>query len=450
MTAKFSRRSFVKSTGLILGASITGASTGAASSSGKAPRPETYDVVVCGGGPSGVAAAVNAARQGAKTLVLERYGRLGGMGVTGLVGPLMGQVNSPYLREVLKRIGGRHPIQEKLDLEYASMLQEAGADILLHAWVMEAMQKRSRIVGVRALTKAGLREFRAETFVDATGDGDIAAFCGANFEIGRVGDGLLQPVSIQYRIGGVDTPRALLCGSEEEALDVRVPEGIWADVVAKGQKTGELPPEVGVIRVYRSSYPSERIINATQVNNIDGTKPEDLTRAELQGRRQAFQVLDFLRKHAPGFENAYVTAIPAVIGVRETRRIRGMQYLTREDVIGGRKRLDAVVRSANFVVDIHNPAGSGQAEGFAAKAQPYDIPYGCLVPEKIDGLLLAGRCISGSHDAHASYRVQCIATAIGAAAGTAAGLSARTRTLPRKIDIATVQHALGLDQTAAS
>jgi hypothetical protein len=389
-----------------------------------------------------MAAAVNAARQGAKTLIVERYGRLGGMGVSGLVGPLMGKVRSPFVTEILKRIGGRHPIQERLDLDYAAIIDESGAEILLHAWVMDVLKRNQRVTGVRALTKEGICEIQADVIVDATGDGDVAFLAGAACETGRGSDGLLQPVSIQYRIGGVDSSRALLCGSEEEALQVSVPEGIWADVVAAGQKTGELPPTIGVIRVYRSSYPNERIINATQVNKIDGTKVQDLTRAELEGRKQAFQVLEFLRKHAPGFEECYVSAMPAVLGVRETRRVRGVKYLTREDVLNGRRHPDAVVWSADFVVDIHNPAGAGQAEGFAAKVKPYDIPYGCLVPEKIDGLVLAGRCISGSHDAHASYRVQCIVMAIGAAAGVAAAAAARQKIQPRSLDHTIIQNAL--------
>jgi len=218
----------------------------------------------------------------------------------------------------------------------------------------------------------------------------------------------------------------------------------------RGQRSGELAATIGVIRIYRSSRPGFRVINATQVNGVDGTKPSDLTRAELEGRRQAFQVLDFLRKHAPGYEKACITEMPAAIGVRETRRVLGEAYLTREDLIAGRRWPDAVVRSASFPIDIHNPAGSGQAEGAKEKAaqggaahvKPYDIPYGCLVPKKIDGLVMAGRCISGSHDAHASYRVQCIAMAVGAAAGVAAALAVKKSVQPRQVDASGIQRLM--------
>lgn len=443
------RRAFLTTSGCIAG-SATLASSAALARAASAPAPikialrRKVDVLVCGGGPSGVAAAAMAARQGAKTLLLERYGRMGGMAVLAMVGPLMGGVKSPFVTEVLKRVGGHTVSTERLDLEYADVVLQSGASLLLHTWVAETLMDGNRVIGVRAITKQGMIQIDADVVVDATGDGDVAFGAGVAFEQGRPGDGLVQPVSIMYRIGGVDRAVGLLCGSEEAALKVTVPEGTWHDVVTKGQKSGELPGTIGIIRVYKSAYPNERIINATQVNGIDGTNVEDLTRAELEGRKQAFAVLEFLRKHAPGHEKAYISAMPAAIGVRETRRFLGTAKLTREDLIAGRKWPDAIVRSANFVIDIHNPAGGGQAEGFAAKVKPYEIPYGCLVPRDIDGLLLAGRCISGTHDAHASYRVQCIAMATGAAAGAAAAIAAKKKQQPREVEVAGVQQALGI------
>lgn len=411
------------------------------------PEEQQYgqpvDVLICGGGPAGMAAGVMAARQGATVLVVERYGRLGGMAVQALVGPLMGGADCPFVDEVLKRIGGRHPDPNRMDLEYAAMLEEAGAGIMLHAWVMGAVVEDGCVKGIRLLTKQGALRISAKVTIDATGDGDVACLAGAEFEKGRPADKLMQPASIMYLVGGVDSDQAILCGSEEEAHQVRTPAGSWHEVVAKAQSTGELPPEIGVVRLYRGHRSTERIVNATQINRVDGTQVADLTRGEIEARRQAYGVLDFLRKHGPGYENAHIAMMPAILGIRETRRIRGVDYLTREDVITGRKRPDVVVRSASFVIDIHNPTGPGQAENFATRTQPYDIPYGCLVPRSLDGLLTAGRCISGSHDAHASYRVQCIALAIGAAAGTAAALAAQRDQQPRQLDVSHIQNALG-------
>ena len=191
-------------------------------------------------------------------------------------------------------------------------------------------------------------------------------------------------------------------------------------------------------------------VNATQINRVVGTNVEDLTKAELECRRQAYQIVDFMKKHLPGYEDAYITNMPAVIGVRETRRITGLDRLEREDLITGRKWDNAIVREADFVIDIHNPDGSGQAEnqtghevqGSAARVKPYDIPLTCTIPQKVDGLLVAGRCISGSHEAHASYRVQNICLAIGAGVGTVAAVSLQNNVSPADVDIKKVQRIL--------
>jgi len=407
------------------------------------------DVLVCGGGPAGIGAAILAARRGAKTLLIERTGRLGGMATLGLVGPLMGWMRSnPLVDEVIQRIGGTEFDAEILDLQYAEIVQEAGAELLFHTLIIDTVMDGNRVTGVRVATKQGVRTISAQVTIDATGDGDVAFFAGAAFEQGRPGDGLVQPVSIMYRLAGVDDEVAILCGSEEGAHTVFVPEGSWHDVVHRGQAAGELPTEIGVIRLYSSARKGERVVNATQINYIDGTNPADLTRAELQARRQAQTVLNFVKKHAPGYEQAYIAAMPAMVGVRETRRFVGMKTMTRDDLLAGRRQPDAIVREAAFPIDIHNPNGSGQAEKVAAKVQPYDIPYGCLVPRDTDGLLLSGRCISGTHEAHASYRVMCIAMAIGAAAGAAAAQAAQRGIQPRAVDVEGVQQALGLSVAA--
>jgi len=409
------------------------------------------DVLVCGGGPAGVAAAIMAARQGAKTLLIERYGRLGGMAVQARVGPMMGNVASPFVDEVLKRLGGRKVNHERLDIEYAAMVKEAGANLLLHAWAADVFMDGRCVSSVWLLTKQGMIAVEAGVTIDATGDGDMAWKAGAAFEQGRAGDGLMQPMTIMFGVAGVDESVAMLCDSEEQARGTKVPEGTWEEVVTRGQASGELAPSIGVIRTYAADRKGKRVINATQVNNVDGTKADDLTFAELEGRKQAYQVLAFLQKHAPGYENAYISDMPAIVGVRETRRVLGLEYLTQEDLVNGRRWPDAVVRSAKFSIDIHNPAGSGQAagkaktfQGASIKVKPYDIPYGCLVPREVDGLLLAGRCISGSHEAHASYRVQCIAMAIGAAAGAGAAIAAQKGIQPRQVKAADVQKALGI------
>ena len=224
----------------------------------------------------------------------------------------------------------------------------------------------------------------------------------------------------------------------------------WDQVCKELYDKGELPPTVGKVRTYPSVRKDERVINATQINGVDGTKIKDLTFAELEGRRQAKKVIEFLRKYAPGFKNAYINGMPSVVGVRETRRILGEKYLVASDLLSGRKWDSAIVRDAHFILDIHNPAGVGQVMGVSQEnpfgldpnPEPYDIPFECLIPKDFSGLLTAGRCISGSHEAHSSYRVQQIAMAIGSGAGVGAALAHRENKDVRDVDIKEMQQIL--------
>lgn len=419
---------------------------------GRAEGWPTMDVLVCGGGPAGIAAALMAARSGSSTLLAERYGRLGGMAVQAMVGPLMGHVQSAWVDRILNHLGGRRVNYEFIDLRYAELLEQAGCQILLHAWIAEPLLEKNRVVGARLLTKQGMIDVRAKVTIDATGDGDVASGAGAAFDQGRgagpnwAADGLLQPMTIMFRVSGVDSAQSMEAKGGRKAY--RFPDGrTWNELTKDANARGELPPAVGMVRIYTSQRDDERVINATQVNRVDGTRVRDLTQAELDGRRQVLPIMEFLRKHAPGFQNAHVSGMPAVIGVRETRRIRGVESLSVEDLIAGKTSPRAVVRGASFPIDIHNPDGVGQAQGVSdahplgkdPAVKPYDIPYDCLVPQRVNGLLVAGRCISGSHEAMASYRVQVIAMGIGVAAGVAAAQASARNVEPRDVDVPKVQ-----------
>ncbi|MBN2294646.1 MAG: FAD-dependent oxidoreductase, partial [Pirellulales bacterium] len=392
---------------------------------------------------------------GAKVLLVERYGRLGGMAVQAMVGPLMGKVRSVQVDEILGYLGGRRVDYEFIDLKYADLLQQAGCQVLLHAWIAEPLLDRKRVIGARLVTKQGPIDVKSRVTVDATGDGDVAFGAGAEFDQGRgagpnwSADGLVQPMTIMFRVSGVNHSETMEAKRGRKAY--RFADGrTWNQLTKDANSRGELPPTVGMVRTYLSQRDDQRVINATQVNRVDGTKVRDLTQAELEGRRQVQPIIDFLRKNAPGFQNAYVSGMPAVIGVRETRRIRGVESLLLEDLLVGKKSPRAVVRGASFPIDIHNPDGIGQAQGVSAahplgkdpKVKPYDIPYGCLVPHRVNGLLVAGRCISGTHEAMASYRVQVIAMATGIAAGAAAAEASRQNLEPRDIDVARIQNVV--------
>ncbi len=414
-----------------------------------------WDVLVCGGGPAGIGAAILAARVGARTLLVERYGRLGGMAVSGMVCEMLYGVDSPLVDEIYGVKQCRPFDFETFDLELAERVEQAGAQILLHAWAADTLTVGGRVQGVRLATKAGLCDVRAKITVDATGDGDIACFAGAEYEKGRTGDGLMQPMTIMFRIGGVDPKPAELAERRGHGgwRGYRFADGqSWKQKVDVAMRDGRLPENVGTIRFYHTLRPDEEIINATQVNFVDGTSAEDLTRAELAARRQARPILDFIRANAPGYAQARLNGMPAVIGVRETRRILGVSYLTREDLIQGRAWPDAILSKCRHALDIHNPSGPGQALGRTAEnphgvdefSKPYEIPYGCLVPRTLDGLLVAGRCISGSHEAHASYRMIDSCFALGGAAGAAAALAARAGSEPRQVDVREVQKRVGV------
>lgn len=400
-----------------------------------------YDVVVVGGGPAGIGAAIAASENGARVALLERSGRLGGMAVQALVGPLMGGVKSRVVENVLKKIGGHVIDFTRLDLQYYDILSSLGVDVWLHSPVVSVVRKGASVVGVVVGGKGDQFEVAGGVVIDSTGDGDVAYMCGVEYEQGRLIDGLCQPMSIMFTLGGIDPSKRIYCGSEEQARKLVLGGRTWESIVTSAQASGELPENVGVIRLYDSQRPGMSFVNATQVNGLDGTSPHDLTLAEIDGRKQAFQIVDFLRKTLPGYGDAYIEMMPSVIGVRETRRFHGRYCLTCEDLLAGRRFLDAVVFDACFCIDIHNPSGSGQADGRdsavqgnALNVKPYEIPYDCLVPLGIEGLLLSGRCISATHEAHASLRVMCIAMAIGAGAGAAAATAERKGILASQVD----------------
>ncbi len=421
------------------------------------PRLE-YEVAVCGGGPAGIAAALVAATAGRRTLLIEQTGRLGGMGTNGMVNQFKVPSNPPVLPSLLAGVRGHENDGEFLDLLYADCVIGSGAELILHAAVFDAIVEpvagRVTVRGVRVASPSGPLEIAADRVVDATGDGTVACLAGAPFEMGRERDGLMQPTTIMFRVSGVDHARSMEANGGRSRY--RFPEGSWNHVAMAARERGELPWNIGMVRTYEADRESDRYVNATQTNFIDATNLFDLTRAEIEGRRQILPVMEFLRRHAPGFENAYVAAVAGRVGVRETRRFHGLVRLTREDCLRGRRWPDAIVTGCWATLDVHNPAGPGQAEGVSyehpagrdPRPEPYDIPYRCLVPVETDGLLLAGRCISGDHHAHASYRMQGICMGTGAAAGFAAAESIRQNVQPRQLDIAPVQTKLGLQAGA--
>ena len=242
-------------------------------------------------------------------------------------------------------------------------------------------------------------------------------------------------------VNGVDESVAISAWGGSDP--VKLPSGEEYRALCKRMcADGVLPPNVHIVRLHRTGPAGERSVNATQINGIDALDPADKFNAEVELRRQIEVCYDFLVKYVPGYENCYIKSSGTTLGVRETRRVKGDDCVTDAYVEQGLHSPDVVVHNAWFLIDIHNPAGGGQAEGFAQPAQPYDIPYGALLPAGLEGLLTAGRCISGSHRAHASYRVMAICMAMGQAAGVAAALSSAQKTTPRALGAHAVQQKL--------
>ncbi|MCD6705439.1 MAG: FAD-dependent oxidoreductase [Thiobacillus sp.] len=438
------------------------------------------DVLVVGGGPAGMGAALGAAAAGAKTVVVERYGFLGGNATAALVMPLMSfhtghpqreklgahtllptdhgpgdPVIAGVVRSFLARLvaqggalvpsletGFTVPFDpEQFKLVALEMLDEAGVQFLFHAFASGVLGEGD-CEGVVFETKAGPQVIRARMIVDATGDGDIAAAAGAPYEIGREGDGLVQPMTLMFRMA--DFERAAFEGYLAAHPDQwRGVHGLW-DLIARATAAGELDLPREDILFFATPHPREISVNSTRVAHAGpllGIDPFDLSYAEWVSRRQMRQIVAFLSKYVPGFEQAYLVQSGVQVGVRETRRIRGDYRLTGEDVLAAR-RFDDVVARSTYPIDLHNPAGTGTALQRLPPGEAYDIPLRCLLPQGLDNVLTAGRCISGSVEAHSSYRVMPVCMAVGQAAGACAALAARHGVPPRRLDPAEVQREL--------
>jgi glycine/D-amino acid oxidase-like deaminating enzyme len=410
------------------------------------PCAASAEVIVIGGGPAGICAAVAAAEQGADTLLVERYGFLGGMATAGLICPFMSytsgdvQVNAGLFQRILDMLdargarGGAEPDRAQFDPQVLKLVlddlaRDAGVRLLLHTMMVDAVAEEGRISQAVVAGKSGLQALEAGVYVDASGDGDLAARAGVRFEMGRPEDGLCQPMSLFFRMAGVDRERVPDIGKITE---------LYRAQKAAGQIHN---PRDEFHRIIPTTRPGEVTFNATRVLGHDGTDAWSLTDAEMQGRRQVQELVRFLLGHVPGFEHAYLVSIAPQTGVRETRRIMGDYVLSGDDFDRAAKFDDAVARGC-FSIDIHNPTGTGIIGRHMPKGQWYDIPYRCLTPDGLDNLLVAGRPISCDHEMHGSVRVMPIAMCTGEAAGVAAALGAIGGTTTRQVDVQLLRRTL--------
>lgn len=416
------------------------------------PVRQEVDVVVAGSGPAGFSAALGAARNGANTLLIEQFGDIGGVSTVGLMSHWTGNTQGGIYAEIIERSQDHdNPVNsngkatsvtinpEKLKTVYLQMLQQAGVKTLLYTQVVDCIMQGDAMQGVIIESKSGREAILAKQVIDCTGDGDVAARAGAPFHKGRQEDGKMQPMTLMFKVAGVDYSKAILPGSFES--NIAVPLGKVQDLAREN-----IPFPAGHCLLYATTLPGVVTCNMTNVVGVDGTEVADLTKAHIDCRMQMEDIVAFLHKFVPGFEHCYVISSAGFVGIRETRHFEGERTITRDDIEQARVFDDWAVTNAHFNFDVHGIEKPGLDEtgqqSHFKQSNGYTIPYGCLVPRKIDNLLLAGRNISGTHIAHSNYRAMPICANLGQAAGTAAALCIEKGCTPRMLDVKELQQKL--------
>ena len=429
------------------------------------------DVLVVGAGPAGIMAAEAAAQdKSLKVMLIEQRGYLGGNLTIGLpilsfLGPKGNQVVKGGAQRFIDRMWAKGAASEHkpcknhmsltiIDPDQAKtvaweVMDDAGVEVLLYVFVTDTIVEDGKVKGVIIESKAGREVILAKTVIDCTGDGDVAFRAGVECNKGDEKGGM-QPPTLMYLMRGVEMQklRDAICNEPEKYdMDVMPPsqfrEGKFITVGLRGcileaQKQGYKVPVARTILI-TGLNDDEIWVNMTRVNGIDSTEPASYTRGEHDARRQMYEVTDYLKNFVPGFESAWIERSAAFLGIRESRVIVGKYVMTAQDILH-QKSFDDVIAVAGYPVDIHHAEGGDCTMLFCEDA--YDIPYGVLVPQHIEGLLVAGRCSSMDHEAMAATRVMSTCMALGEAAGVAARVALADGVLPSQVDVKKVQTAL--------
>ena len=418
------------------------------------PVAYTGDVIVAGAGPAGLIAAVSARRAGAdKVLLVEKHGCIGGMMTAGGVMNLrqfsdtaghLAARGVPYeFAKFIRSMGGTmqepgeadfepekygHIRQEPEICKYAAQkfCEQNGVGILLHTMIVGAVTEHNKLNGIIVENKSGRQLLKSKVIIDATGDGDVIAYSGAAFE--KESGDIVQPMTLTFVLANAAVGQwPVTLTAEQRALHKK----LYAE--------GKYPVKHDGFGLFAGFHKNEVYCNATRCPG-DSTNAWDLTAAELECRRQIFEIVRYFRKYMKGYENCYVKNSGIQIGLRESRRLRGVYTLTKQDITNYTEFEDSVMRN-NYMFDMHSP-GETTEHTPLDRGKYYTIPYRCLIPEKTDGLLAAGRCISVTREALSSSRVMVSCMALGQAAGTAAALAVRSGTEPRDIDVKELKRLL--------
>jgi len=417
-----------------------------------------YDVAVIGGGPAGTVAAIAAAREGASVLLVEQFCYLGGMLTVAGTGPLMTfhagekQVIRGIPDEIVNRLieAGFSPGHMKDFAGYASsvtpfdaegmkcvleqMAKEAGVTLLYHTVYTGCDMEAGDIRRIHLYSKNGFFSVEAKVYIDCSADADLANHAGVSSVYGREGDHMAQPMTMNIKLRDVNRDAMIryIQNNRNDMLPT-VPfdelfslprtgiQGAYSQIES-AKKRGDFPIERDTVLCFETNTPGEMIVNMSRITKRCALDPFELTEAEIEGRKQAFQIVLFLQKYIPGFEHCKVVNIGPHIGVRESRKIDGKYKLTAEDLLQNKMFPDAIAMGG-YPIDIHSPEGKATKSKFLVEGSWYSIPYRCLVSEEVSNLIVAGRCISATHEALAAVRVTPIVMAMGQAAGTAAAIS---------------------------
>ena len=404
-----------------------------------------YDLAVIGGGFAGVAAALAAARAGAKVLIVEKSNCLGGAAVNCLVNPFMPywtemdgkrvDLSAGIFKEIHDRLEHHNAmskesfLEEELKYILNEMVAEANIDLLFHAYIFKVEKCDEHIASIVVATKSGEMHVEANYFIDATGDAQLAYLAGCPTVLGRESDHLCQPMTLCFRIGNVDVEKFY---ASREGLKIAHAQSLAA---------GELINPRENILVFKTPIHNVLHFNTTRVVRKNPTSPEEVTEAEVLARQQVYEIYEFMKKHADGLENSFLMMTAAEIGVRESRMIVGDYVLTEQDCRNCVK-FDDGIAACNYDIDIHNPEGTGTSHYYSPAGEYYTIPYRSLIPKSAENLLVAGRCISSDHGAQASYRIMPVVCCIGEAAGSAVGLAVKQNCTVREIDVKELQNEL--------
>ncbi len=442
-----------------------------------------YDVAVIGGGPGGLPAAIAAARQGARVLLVEKNGYLGGNLTIGL--PLLGyldkdgnQVIRGIAQELVDALAERGacsphhwcPMHDSVTIYDDEVFKvvalekclEAGVELLLHTQVIGANAENGRLKSVTLFGKGRRMELEARVFIDATGDGDVGYMAGARFDMGQAGTGALQPPTLMCTVEGVELEKTIAYIEAHPEQMVLAPtvetypgyDGSYLrsnpdhhvlvgfrKLFLELKDRGELPVDRDTMIYIETLTPGRVNLNCTRHLGVDGSDVRDLTRGEIEGQMQNLKLIEVLRRHVPGFENCRLVRLYPFLGVRESRRFRGVETLTEAMLLEGRIGEDAV-GLGSYIIDIHDGGGSGT---IVKKVRPYGLPYGMCVSRDVDNLMFSGRCASMDAVALSSCRVMPPLMAMGQGAGVGAALAVRRGVDPGQVDVGEIRAVLRAD-----